>query len=479
MITINDKQANIKLKTVIKNQPWRSSLSVVLMSLVATPIMAMSSSEVQASQDSNTPNNVIFFHPDGYGFNHWNNLRTFIKGPDGKLNWDRLPYMAPYTGHMKDALTGSSHGGATVHAYGVKVARNSFGLDRHAEITALSGKNKSIMEEAINAGFATALVGSGSIVEPGTAVFVSSVQERNMRAEIAKQVIESGVYVILSGGEQWLLPENVTGVHGKGKRTDGINLIDRAKELGYTVVYNKEELFAARKTATKLLGVFASNHTFNDTTEENLRKKGLPLYVYGSPTIAEMSAVALEVLARNPKSTTKGKFLVVEEEGTDNFGNNANARGSFEAGKRSDIAFGVFLDFLEKNPNTLLITTADSSAGGKHILGNDARGMKRYIQDGLVTKADINSGYDGKYVTAPVDGIDGANTPPFIAAADKAGKQLPFVVTWASRRDVSGGVLVRAKGMNANKVTELGVVDSTDIYRIMYYSLFNKWLPKK
>jgi len=49
-------------------------------------------------------------------------------------------------------------------------------------------------------------------------------------------------------------------------------------------------------------------------------------------------------------------------------------------------------------------------------------------------------------------------------------------VAWAIRHDLSGGVVVRAKGLNANLVTELGVVDNTDIYRIMYHTLFGKWL---
>jgi alkaline phosphatase len=461
-----------------QSKQWKVKMLSVLMSFVVTISLVIIGNPLPAVADSNPTNrNVIFFHPDGYGPNHWNALRIYLKGPGGKLNWDRLPHTAPYTEHMKDALTASSHGGATVHAYGVKVVRDSFGLDGHQEITALSGRNMSIMEEAIAAGFATAFIQTGHISEPGTAAFVASVKDRRMEEEIAKQVIESGVDVILGGGERFLLPEGVTGRHGKGARKDGVNLIERAKKLGYTVVYTQDELMAVRDTATKLLGVFASEHTFNDRTEEDLRGRGLPLYVPGSPTIAEMSEAALKILSRNPKAAGKGMFIVAEEEGTDNFGNVANARGSFEAGKRADEAFGVFIEFVNNNPNTLLITAADSSAGGKHILGEDPEGMKRLVAGGKVTEADINSGQDGKYVRAPVDGIDGANTAPFMSAAGKGGKQLPFVITWATRFDLSGGIVARAKGLNADKVSQLGVVDNTDIYRIMYYTLFDRWLP--
>lgn len=452
---------------------WKvKPLAILMFATIIISLVTLGYPKPAIGAANPTTRNVIFFHPDGYGLGHWNSLRFWLKGPDGRLNWDKLPHLAPYTEHMKDALTASSHGGATTHAYGVKVARDSFGLDRHAEITALSGKQMSIMEEAIAAGFATALVNSGDIVEPGTAAFVSSVKERDMRENIAKQVIESGVDVILSGGERWLLPEGVTGRHGVGSRRDGINLIDRAKALGYTIVYTRDELMNERGMTGKLLGVFAREDTFNDMTEEELRAKALPLYVPGSPTIAEMSKVALEILARSPKAKTKGIFAVVEDEATDNFGNAANAIGSFEAGKRSDEAFGVFVEFVNTNPNTLLITAADSSAGGKHILGEDAEGMKDFVKDGLITEGENNSGPDGEYTKALLDGIDGANTAPFQAA----NTQLPFAIAWATRHDLSGGILARAKGFNAERVTQLGVVDNTDIYRIMYYTLFNKWL---
>jgi len=448
--------------------------------LLVTGLMVAGGPAAVERTTTGGPRNVIFFHPDGYGLGHWNALRSWMVGPDGRLNWDRLPHVAPYTGHMKDALTGSSHGGATTHAYGVKVAMDSFGLDDRDVITALSGKQMSIMEEAIQAGFATALIQTGCITEPGTAAFVTSVKERGDREEIARQVIESGVDIIFSGGERFLLPDGVTGRHGTGGRRDGVNLIKRAEELGYTVVYTRDELKAVTGTATRILGVFASGHTFNDRSEEALRAARLPHYWAWAPTIAEMSQAALEVLSRNRKATTAGIFIVAEEEGTDNFANNSNASGSFEAGKRADEAFRVFIDFIKDNPNTLLITAADSDAGAKGVVGADPAGMIgwRVVVDEKVAEVAVNTRPDGTWAAAPLDGTDGAGTEPFLAAPDKEGNRWQFAVAWAYRFDVAGGVLARAKGLNANLVTELGVVDNTDIYRIMYYTLFGEWLGK-
>jgi alkaline phosphatase len=457
----------------------RKLISVIVVSvmMLTTASLVVTGFPVAAERPLEGPRNVIFFHPDGYGLSHWNSLRFWLVGPDGRLNWDRLPSIAPYTGHMRDALTGSSHGGATVHAYGVKVARDSFGLDGHKVITALSGKNMSIMQEAIRAGFATALVQTAGITEAGTAVFVASVKDRWDHERIARLVIESGVDVILSGGEKWLLPQNVTGRHGIGARTDGLNLITRAKELGYTVVYNRSELkaAAANPAITRVLGVFAWGDTFQTMTEEMLRAKGLPLYWPWAPSIAEMSRAALGILSRNPKAAGRGIFIVAEEEATDNLPNKTNAPGSFEAGRRADEAFGVFVDFVKRNPkNTLLITAADSSAGSKDIRGLDPVGKGRW--EGKAPEIDVNTDPNGAWVRAPMDGIDGASTALFLAAPDRKGNRWPFAVSWATRHDVTGGILARAKGLNADRVARLGVVDNTDIYRIMYYTLFGKWL---
>jgi len=448
--------------------------------LVLTLGLATSGSSTQSSR------NVIFFHPDGYGLSHWTALRVYLAGPDGRLNWDQLPYWGLYTGHTKNSVTGSSHGTLTTNAYGVRVPWNSYGMygDQRA-ITALSGQQMSIMEEAIKAGFATALVNSASVTDPGTGVFVASSEGWFGYEEgIAKQIIESGVEVILSGGERWLLPEGLQGRHGVGSRTDGVNLIERARELGYTVVFTRDELLlaAADPAITRVLGVFAHGATYNALSEETLRVRQLPLYWPWAPTVAEMSAAAIEILSRNAKAAERGIFLVVEEEGTDDFPNANNARGSFEAGSRTDEALGVFAEFVKNNANTLLITTADSNAGGKQISGTDLQSMIQAgaVVEGNVTKTFVNTSPgpagEGEWALAPLDGVDGAGTPVFWSAPDAAGVRHPFVVGWATNRDVVGDTLVRAKGLNAQRVSELGVVDSTDVYRIMYYTLFGRWL---
>lgn len=408
----------------------------------------------------NATGNVIFYHPDGTGVAHWQAVRFLTVGPDGRTNWDKLPAMAIYNGHMKDGLTSTSHGGATTHAYGVRVLADSFGLDGAQPITAASGKAMSIAEEARDAGKALGLIQTGHIAEPGSAAFVASVESRRNVDEIARQVIESGAQVIMAGGERMMLPEGVDGRHGKGARKDTVDLIARAKKLGYTIVYTRDELKALDLSKIeKLLGIFASGATFNDKPEEENVAAGKDHYEASAPTIAEMGEAALAILSRDPD----GFFLVAEEEGTDNMGNNNNAPGQMAALVRADQGVGVFAKFVAANPNTLLLMAADSDAGGMQTIGPRA-GNAIVVPGQPLPPTDKNG--------AAVDGQTGTGGVPFMSAPDRAGQVWPFAISWATLTDVSGGILVRGAGKNSDQIQ--GVMDNTDMYRLMYLTLFGK-----
>jgi len=411
-----------------------------------------------ATADAPKQGSVIFIHPDGSSYSGWLALRLLKYGPDGRSNWDRLEALATYSGHMNNSLVSTSHGGATAHAWGVKPSRDNYGSNPAQPLQSRSGKPYGIMVEAQKVGMAVGIVNSGHIGEPGTGVFLSSVAARAMTDEISIQIVESGAEVIMSGGEVLLLPEGVTGRHGQpGRRKDGRNLIAEAGALGYTVVYTKEEMLALTDV-DRVLGVFAAGHTFNATTEEKLRERGLPLYTESSPTVAEMELAALDILGR----TGKQFLLVVEEEGTDNFGNSNNATGTLEALSRADDAIGVALEYIERHPATMLITAADSDAGGIAVHPVSGTG-----EESSTLPPTARNG-------APLDGIDGTGSAPFEAQPDQFGNRMYFGVSWAGNADVAGGVVARAHGLNAALLPTH--VDNTGIYRMMYATLFGVWL---
>jgi len=427
-------------------------ISIILLGIFSVLLtLAVSTKDNQEVKTGN----VIFIHPDGTALAGWNAIRVLNYGPDGELNWDRLSNIGLYQGHTKNTLTSSSEGGATIHAYGVKVELLSYGMDGSVPLTSRSGSNLSIMMEAKGKGINIGIINSGKIVEPGTGVFVASDVSRANEDAISKKIIESGADLIFSGGEENLLPFGVEGKFGQGKRKDGVNVIELAEQIGYKVIYTREELSSISNYTEKVLGVFARSHTFNDKSEEELIKLGLQNYEPESPTLAEMTDAAIKFL-----SGKKGNFfLVVEEEGTDNFGNANNANGYFEALKRADDAIGVALNFYSKNPNTLIITAADSEAGGMEIYGF----LEKYMMRDKPLPERARNG-------APLDGINGTGTLPFLTAKDKNGNQFQFAVAWSTNDDVYGSVVARAEGLNSDLMK--GKIDNTEIYRIMYATLF-------
>jgi glycerophosphoryl diester phosphodiesterase len=353
----------------------------------------------------------------------------------------------------------------------------------------MSGTNKTIVEEARDAGKVTALVQSGAIFEPGTAAFVAKTQQitnggsitvpRAQAAEIAKQVINSGVDFIMGGGELNLLPVGTNGFHGTAAQLDALstnslvrpteNLIELAKTKGYTVVYTEEQLnalLALPVPPTKVLGVFAPIHTFNDRPEEVLAANNLPLYLATAPTIGEMLDVTQKLMEKHP-NFKNGSIAIVEEEGTDNFGNNNNAAGTLEGLRRTDAAIGVAMEFIKKHPNTLMVTAADSDAGGMQVV--DPR-----------TGATVGTVNNNPTTTArnvPLDGQTGANTAPFVAAPDASGDVFKFGIAWAGTPDFSGSIVSKAHGLNADKLP--ATLDNTKIYELMYETLFNKELVSR
>ena len=102
-------------------------------------------------------------------------------------------------------------------------------------------------------------------------------------------------------------------------------------------------------------------------------------------------------------------LMVVEEEGSDNFANDNNAAGALEALRRADEAIGVVLEHIEDNPQTLLVTAADSDAGGLEVMA--VRDREAF---GLPLPAVTGNG-------SPIDGRGGTGQNP----ADF--KQVPFL----------------------------------------------------
>lgn len=393
---------------------------------------------------------AVFLHPDGMGLNTWAAVRLWTTGPDGRLGWDGLPQLAVYVGPMSDSVTATSNGGATAHAYGLRAEQGSYGsVDGHPIARARSGTQGSIMVEAMRAGKAVGIVNSASVTEAGTGAFLAQVGGRKNEETIAAQILAAGPEVILGGGEQFFLPAGARGQHGPGVRKDGRNLIDEARLAGYAVVRTREELAALPADATRVLGLFAADATFNAGNEVSLAVAGRPVFQPQAPRFDELVGAALAILSRSPR----GFLLVGNEEATDDLAGHNHAPAVLEAGAGADRAIAKVLRHAATDPRLTLIVAADSDCGG--MVATAPTGSL----DVPIPAVTANG--------SPVDGFAGA---PFLTAPDRRGRRLPFVVHWAAREDLAGGLVARGTGPGAALLR--GTIDSTDIYAALYLGLF-------
>ena len=406
------------------------------------------------------PRSAIFLHPDGMGANTWMATRLMHVGPDGRLAWDLLPKVAIYVGPTSDAVNQSSNAGGTTHAYGVRARLDSYGAIDGTVPTAASGKTQSLMVEAKAAGKKIAILNSSSLTEPGTGTFLASVANRDDEAEIASQILAAGPDIALGGGEMFFLPKGVSGVHGEGVREDGRNLVEEARAAGYAVVFTKDELMALPPEATKVLGLFAAEETFNEADEAGLAATGLPPFQPQAPRFDEMLAFILPRVKDHPQ----GYFIVGNEEATDNLSGENNATATLEAAIGADRAIALALAEAQANAALTVVVASDSDNGGMNATSDDLNDPEDLPRP-LPTRTPSGSL------------LDSDNGQPFLTPADANGHRIPFYITWASDSDSAGGTVARGIGPGAAKIE--GTIDATQVYKALYLGLFDTDLDAK
>jgi alkaline phosphatase len=261
----------------------------------------------------------------------------------------RTGYLANDTA---DSTVTESAAAATQIACGVRVPARAVGMGP-------DGKSpcKTILEIARERGMATGLVTTSEITDATPAGFSAHVEHRSNETSVAAQQLALGVDVLMGGRKQFFLPEV-----SAGKRQDGRNLLDEARAAGYAVVGDAQELKAAK--GPKILGLFNMGNMVYEID------RGPTL----EPSLAEMTAKALEVLAPNPH----GFFAMIEGGRIDHAAHRNDAAGVIHDTLAFDAAVGVALDFARKHPDTLLIVTADHETGGMALIGH-SKTSKEYV----------------------------------------------------------------------------------------------------
>lgn len=267
-----------------------------------------------------------------------------------------------------DAIVTESAAAATQMACGVKVPARAVGMGADGKTPCTT-----ILEMAKAGGKVTGLVTTSGITDATPASFAAHVTHRSDEASVAAQELRLGVDVLMGGRKQFFLPETSAG----GKRKDGRNLLEEARAAGYAVVGTAGELKQAQ--SGKILGLFNMGNMSFEIDRGKTQE----------PSLAEMTAKTLQVLSQGPK----GFFAMIEGGRIDHASHRNDAAATIKDTLAFDDAVGVALDFARRNPDTLLIVTADHETGGMALIGH-SKDSKEYVGIDLKAIQKIQLSFD-------------------------------------------------------------------------------------
>ena len=302
--------------------------SIAVGSLMGTCAFSPSSAEAETNHDNGKVKNVIFMIPDGFSAAYATHYRWY-KGKQSLLD---SMFVGMHRTYSASSAVTDSAAAATAMATGVKTNNGMISLSPKGKTL------RTILEAAEATGKASGLVATATITHATPAAFASHAVSRTSEATIAPQLLNNGVDVILGGGRRYF-PDS---------------LLKEAREKGYQLVSNQEQLATSKKTG-KLIGLFA---------EEGLAAE-LDRDVTNQPSLAEMSKAALEVLHQEKD----GFFLLIEGSEIDWAGHVHDAAWAMKDAEAFEAAVEKVLEFAKKDKHTLVVVAGDHDTGGMSVGG--------------------------------------------------------------------------------------------------------------
>jgi alkaline phosphatase len=312
------------------------------------------------------PKNIIFMVPDGMGLSNSTAARIFKNGPNGeRLNFEALDNIGYQSTHSKNSTVTDSAAAASAWAVGEKFNNGEISChDEDFDGVCDSEPAPTILDIAQSKGMATGLVATSDMTHATPAAFGATVHNRKCEEEIARQYLARDIDVLLGGG----IAANRSSCKLTPSASDFLpTLLDEYSTAGYAVVNTEDAMDAeVNGGVEKLLGLFKSG----GKTQELFRiDSDVNPYPDGEPTLAEMTAAALDILEKDKD----GLFLMVEGSQIDWADHANNLEGQIAETLGFEAAVQVVLDWVNATPmrrfTTQIIVVADHDCGGFGING--------------------------------------------------------------------------------------------------------------
>ena len=281
------------------------------------------------AQENVKPKNVVILIGDGMGLTQ---ISAAMIANGGDLNILKMPATGFIKTSSADNLITDSGASGTAMATGHKTKNGAIGVDS-------SGKTvRSILEIAQELNKSTGLIVTSSITHATPAAFYAHQVSRKMDEEIALDLFNSNIDVIIGGGRK----------HFKN-RSDKRDLIEgfQLKDYKYIEDYKKLD----RRTGKKILALLANDYLDKYDKREDFYE------------------VAFYAAFRKLIKDDDGFFLMIEGSQIDWAGHANNDKYLIGEMLEFDKLVGMVLKYLGQDNETLIIVLADHETGGVAITG--------------------------------------------------------------------------------------------------------------
>jgi alkaline phosphatase len=308
------------------------SCRCVLATLVA--LLGLGASAAAAAVPGEArPRSVILMIPDGCGPAAVTLARLAAGRP---LSLDSILVGMVET-YSADSHVTDSAASATAYATGFKTDNRMLAVDPEGRPLG------TLLEAAETAGLATGLVTTAPLTDATPAAFAAHVAQRTMEDEIALELLDHHVDVLLGGGWRHWRPEAVG-----GRRQDGRDLFVELRERGRPVTTTRAEL--AAQHAVPLLGLFGERQIDLEADRDTSLE----------PSLDEMAAKALELLGGG----RRGFFLMIEGGRIDDAAHDDDPAALAREVLAFDRVVARVLAFARRDGRALVVACADHETGG-------------------------------------------------------------------------------------------------------------------
>ncbi len=400
---------------------------------------------VEIEKGGKKAKNIIYLIGDGFGASHRTAARIMLQGTQmGKSNAplavDKMPYLGLVNTASLNSIVTDSSPGAACYSTGNKSNNNQQGVFPDDTLAKFDNPRVELMGEylARTQGKSLGIVTTADVFDATPGAFGTHTQDRGAGTGICDQYLDeaasvAGLKVLLGGGRKWFLP-NTTPGSARSAANDythpaelaaGWGLapgaIDPARDLiadfqarGFAYASDGASLASIPNSTEKLLGLFALSN-MNVALDKINKRRGVSTVVndYGfpdQPMLDEMTEKALKVLSKDKD----GFVLMIEAASIDKQAHNMDSERWILDTIEFDYAIEKCREFQAKNPDTLVIVTADHECGGVAVIGASR-----------VTNADLVARSTSGLGTAPggpragvVGAYDAAGFPIYLIAAD-------------------------------------------------------------